>query len=262
MLSLVFVVVGGVSLYAFGWTVRGAKEVPMSSALDRFRSTASTASVATPAPLLPAAGVYRYSASGTERLSFLNAKQSWGANVPATVTYTKPGCFVSKIEFSNHHFQDFEYCASGGRLLETGGTTSQTFVFAGFSESDVEHFTCTPSGPMVDPDASVGSTATLGCDGSSPARHTKVHTAVTITYLGHASVKVGTATVGTYRVHVVRLMTGDQVGSEVSDAWFSASTGILVKLVRDTTVRSPSPIGKVTYTEHGSLLLASMVPQR
>jgi hypothetical protein len=253
--------VSGGAWTAVRWSHRGAKAVSVSEAVNRFRAGANGTSDAGGA-LIPAAGVYTYAGSGTERLSFLNTKQAWGSTMPATVTRAAGDCWVLKVDFSTHHSQDWRYCARGGRLLETGGTTKQTFAFVAFSVSETDFFRCTTPGAVIRPGADSGTSAPITCLGRSKTRSGVATSKGTLTFLGRTPVRVGSALIDAYHVRSARTLSGAQRGTERSDSWFATRDGMLLKFGRSIDVRSPSPIGDVRYRENGSFVLTSTSPQR
>jgi hypothetical protein len=56
-------------------------------------------------------------------------------------------------------------------------------------------------------------------------------------------------------------MTGDQRGTERTDAWFAADTGLPLRNERSVEASTSSVIGDVTYTEEAGFHLTSMTPR-
>lgn len=73
---------------------------------------------------------------------------------------------------------------------------------------------------------------------------------------------VGGELVPAYHYYVDRTLSGSQSGFEHYDMWCSVLDGLPLRTDRHVTVKSPSPIGAVTYTENGTYALASLTPQR
>ncbi len=249
--------VGGV--IAWSWGGRGAQEASVDDAISRFRRADDSG---TGGFLQPAPGVYTYRGTGTERLSVLGAEQHWGPRVPVTVSATSPECWRLRIEYSNHHRQDFDYCARNATLLETGGRTAQRFDFKTFKVDDLTEFTCDPPGVAIRVNATRGASWRQSCAGTSVQRDTRVTSTGRNTFLGMRHLKVAGRTIEAYAYRNDRTLSGDQSGSEHNELWFAVGSGLPVRYTRDTTVESPSPLGAVTYSEHGTLTLATLVPER
>ena len=64
-----------------------------------------------------------------------------------------------------------------------------------------------------------------------------------------------------YRYHRERTSSGAQTGSERSDVWFSAATGMPLRNERRLEVRTSTVIGEVTYTEDAEFSLSSIQPE-
>jgi hypothetical protein len=58
-----------------------------------------------------------------------------------------------------------------------------------------------------------------------------------------------------------RTITGAQEGGKTAEMWFRED-GLLLRSERDIEVRSPSPVGDITYTETGSVELTGLEPRR
>lgn len=244
------------------WSRRGAQEASLDQATQRFRqgqpATAPEVRLLSPTP-----GVYRYSGSGTERLSVLQTQQSWGPQLPATITAgPSPGCWTFRIDYSTNHWEARTYCADNGVLRETAGTMWQRFDFVAFKADDTIEFACDPPNDTIRLAASPGDTWSQSCVGRSPARGTTVTTAGSTTFIGREEVEVGEATVPALRYRSARTLTGDQQGSETTDYLFSATTGQVLRFQREVRVDSPSPIGSVTYAESGTYQLDDSTPVR
>lgn len=249
--------IGG--LVAWSWGGRGAHQASVDDAISRFRRADDTGSGGF---LQPTPGVYTYRGTGTERLSVLGAEQHWGPRVPVTVSATSPECWRLRIEYSNHHRQEFDYCARDATLLETGGRTAQRFDFKTFKVDDLSEFTCDPPGVAIRVHATRGASWKQSCNGASAQQHTRVTSAGTNRFLGLRHLTVAGHTIDAYAYRQDRTLTGDQTGTEHNELWFAVGSGLLVRYVRDTRVDSPSPLGTVTYTERGILTLATVVPRR
>ena len=251
-------VVGAIAAVA-AWQDRGAERASTGDVVSRFREEPSTEGGG---ELEPPAGVYEYDAEGTERLSLLDTTQSWGATVPASVAYDDEGCWTIRFDFSTNHHQTLRYCAEEGVLTETGGETFQRFDFVAFEAEDTTVFTCEPPSVAVRASAAPGDAWTQSCTGTSSAQGTEVHSDGTTTFVGTEEVTVDGAPVAALHYRMARSLSGDQQGDEVTEHWYAADDGMLLRVTHDVEVVSPSPVGDVAYTETGSLVLASRTPRR
>ena len=258
-LALLLLAAGCAALFSIAWSRRGAQEVEVDEAVEDYRARESDDAGAS-GFLLPPAGVYAYAAAGSEHLSFLDSRQEWGATVPATVTHPS-GCWTLHIAYSSHHWQEWDLCPNGTRLEETGGRTFQSFDFVAFTESVTVELTCSPPGVAIDTEARPGDSWEQSCSGTGEDGARTVSSG-TNTFLGVEDVRVGDEVVETYRYRAERTISGDQDGRERFEAWYSTRDGMLVKGTRSVEVRSPSPIGDVTYTEDGWFALSGLTPRR
>jgi hypothetical protein len=239
----------------------GAQPVSVHDALQRFRAShgahkprATTSG--------PTSGVYLYRAVGQERLSLLGTQQRWGNVVPAIVAREDARCWSWTVDFNTHHSQSFRYCARGAATVETGGTTKQAFAFPGITVTDTYRFTCSTAPVMRRTGARAGAMTPLRCRGVSLERGAHVTATGTTTFVGRERVRVGPAHVDADHVRSVRELAGSQRGVEQTDVWVARANGLPLRMTRTLRVHSPAPVGSVTYTEAGSITLASLTPLR
>lgn len=257
MVVVVLALAGGA--LAWIWGGAGADEASVDDAVRRFRAAQAGGDAN---PLQPAAGVYRYQGTGTERLSVLGAHQEWGSTIPVTVTTTGPGCWTVRIDYSTNHRQELDYCERDTRLLELGGRTRQKFDFGAFSADDTQEFVCDPPGVAAKIGAAPGDSWRQSCAGGSTTQHTKVVSAGPNTFLGVRSLRIGGKAVDAYVYRTDRTLSGDQSGREHDVMWFSVDTGLLLRYHRDSSVTSPSVVGTVEYRELGTMTATELTPRR
>ncbi|MBI2706245.1 MAG: hypothetical protein HYX32_13270 [Actinobacteria bacterium] len=242
------------------WSRRGAQEASLDEAARRFQQGPS-ATVPEMRLLTPTPGVYRYRGSGTEQLSVLQTQQSWGPQLPATITEpSSAGCWTFRIDYSTNHWEARTYCADDGVLREAGGTVWQRFDFVAVKVDETIEFACDPPNDTVRLAAAPGDTWAQSCVGRSSARGTTVTSAGSTMFVGREDTTAGEATVPSLHYRANRTLTGDQQGVETSEYWFSAETGQIIRFQREVRVDSPSPIGSVTYTESGAYQLDDPIP--
>ena len=99
---------------------------------------------------LPAEGVYPLNGQGTERISFPPNSQRDGAVMPVTITYLADGCWRWHIDYNVAHWEEYDFCPRGGRLLLAGNRDSQSWDFGDIKVNNLGRFTC-PSGSVVLP---------------------------------------------------------------------------------------------------------------
>lgn len=251
--------VAGAIPFAIAWSHRGAKEVSIAKAVEKFHESGggTTAGFLRPAP-----GVYTFLGTGTEKLSLLATTQHWGPRIPVTVTEGSNGCWTFRVDFSTHHSQSVHYCARGRVLEQTDEVTIQSFDFVAFKAGDTNVTVCKPAIDRIRVDAEPGAQWHVACDGRSKSRGTKFHAGGTDTFVGTEKLEVGTEAVSTYHYSVDRTLTGSQSGRERYDIWYSVRDGLPIRVEREVEVKSPSPVGAVTYTEQGRYALASLTPRR
>jgi len=255
---LVLLVAGGARL-AVAWINRGAEEASTRDVIERYRREAG-GGAGTSGFLRPARGVYTYRASGTERLSILGTAQQWGPTMPATLTTGADGCWTLRIDYSTNHWQEEDYCPSGNRLLDEGGRGYQSFDFGAAKIGDTTVFTCDPPGEVIRVDARPGESWPQSCEGRSQGSGTTVRSAGTNTFVGIEELVIGGRKVPALHYRQRRTLSGDQTGTEDTHSWYAVGDAMLLRATHDTTVRSPSPIGEVTYTEQGEFRLTSLRP--
>ena len=253
------VVAGATISFAIAWSHRGARQASIENAIEKFRKShgASTSGF-----LRPASGVYTFAGTGTEKLSLLSTTQHWGPRIPVTVTEDTNSCWTFRVDYSTHHWQSVRYCAKGRVLQETDETTYQVFDFVAFKAGDTNNVVCSPPIDRVRVDSKPRARWNVACDGRSKSRNTKFRAAGTDTFIGIEKLRVGSELVPVYHYSVERTITGSQTGHERYQMWYSVLDGLPVKTDRQVEVKSPSPIGDVTYVEKGSYALTSLTPQR
>lgn len=255
------ILVLGAGAFVVAWLKTGAHQVSIDDAKRRFEKDSSTLP-AQPHVLRPPAGVYTYVGKGNEHLSFPPKNQAQGPNMPATVTHRANGCWVLRIDYSSNHWQTFDYCPRGKGLAETGGQTFERFDFVATKVDTTATVTCVPEAPTVLPDMQPGQRWDQRCTGTNTAISGQLTTSGPYTFVGQESVDVGDTSVPAYHFHQERTLTGAQTGTQRADLWFDTRTGMPLRNEHKLVVRSDSPIGKITFTETGNYVLASLTPQR
>lgn len=258
---LVLVVVAGCGMFAWRWQQRGPGHASVGGAIGRFR--ASPTVTAPTGTLEPRPGVYLYSGAGSESLSFLSTHQGQGPTEPGTVSLGSDGCWQFRIDFNSFHSQTWSRCSAGGRLVESGGTTTQRFDFVSFKMSEHSSVTCDPPFVVADLAGAPGATTPVRCVGRSETTKSTFTQAGTATFVGREHVTVGDASVPALHTREDLLLTGGQTGEVRFDVWFAAANGLPLKESHSINVVSPAPapLDHVTYSELGRWQLQSMTPR-
>ncbi len=208
----------------------------------------------------PISGVYDYTGSGTERVSFPPLSQSEGPTIPGTVTMDGKHCWQLRLDYSTHHWQTFDICLHGADILETGGVTWQLFSIGPVNVSTTSTFVCTTGTMWLPANHSAGTSMLSSCTGSSTSVKGQTLSAGPFTVLGEETLTIGGKQVPAVHIRQERVDTGAQTGSERYDIWLAASSGLLLRFQQEIKLVSRSPIGKITYTQSGELQLVSLVP--
>jgi hypothetical protein len=79
-------------------------------------------------------------------------------------------------------------------------------------------------------------------------------------FVGVDTLKIGGHAVQAAQFLRLRTMSGSQVGTERTEAWFAVRTGLPLENRRTIEVRTDTAFGSSTYTETGSWTLHSLIP--
>lgn len=224
------------------------------------RTASSTAPQDSPVTRRPEPGVYRYEGSGTESLSVPPLSQDQGPTMPGTVELRDDGCWTFRIDYSSNHWQTWDHCPDGDDLVEAGGQSWQRWMIGATAFTNLTDFTCDAGAMLVPADPSPGDEWTARCAGTNEAVEGEAVSEGPYRFVGEEDVEVGGTTVRTFRFERSRTMSGAQVGTEQSEVWFAADTGLPVRNERTIEARTDTPIGESTYTETGEFHLVSIEP--
>jgi hypothetical protein len=264
IVALTVAVVVAVAVAATGfvvlWRRSGAHQVSTDEARRRFAASSST-QPANPEVLRPAAGVYSYRGTGTERLSLPPKTQAQGPGMPATVTHRRDGCWTFRIDYSSQHWQTWVYCPRAGGLVEMGGETFERWDFVVTKYDSTSTFTCDPPSVIIRAGMQPGDAWQQSCRGTSSGTEGETVTSGPFRFVGEETVTVGGTAVRAYRFHQERTLTGSQRVTQSADLWFAEQDGLPLRNDREQTVHTDTVVGASTYTERGSFTLTSLVPQ-
>jgi hypothetical protein len=257
-------VVGGVLLVlAVGtgvvWlTTNRAKPVTLREAESRL----GAAGTKVPAGTRPAAGVYDYTGSGSEKLSLPPLSQGEGPTIPGTVTLQGQNCFLFRVDYSTHHWQTWRYCLHNGDVWEAGGQSWIMWSIGPLNVTNLSSFTCVAGTMAVPTAARPGESWHSSCTGTNTSVKGRTVSAGPYRFEGLATLRIGGVPVRA--AHFLRLRTdsGAQKGTERSDVWFDLSTGLPLRVQQVLKVTSSTPFGSSTFTQTGVFSLASTAVHR
>ena len=210
---------------------------------------------------LPAEGVYPLNGQGTERISFPPNSQRDGTVMPVTITYLADGCWQWHVDYNVAHWEEYDFCPSDGRLLLAGNRNSQSWDFGDIKVNNLGRFTC-PSGSVVLPQSpKPGQTQRYSCTGTNTAVSGRSIAATTVRIVGMVTLRIGGTVVPTIHELQQVTLTGGQRGRVREDWWFTVRSGLPVRVERQITLLSNSPLGTITYNEVGSWQMTSLRPQ-
>lgn len=209
---------------------------------------------------LPAAGIYLFEGEGTEDTSLPPLVEHQGPEMPATVTWTDPGCFTFRIDYNTNHWQSWDLCATEEGLVEHGGISfsRRDFTFGVIDSESV--FVCDPVAWWLPAGATTGDRAPGSCVGTSNTIGGETTAAGPTTYEGIEEVTVGGETVEAHHLYTERTLTGAQVGLETFHVWLRLEDNLILQADRTVDVATDTPIGAVDYTETSSWTLSDLEP--
>lgn len=256
VLASVVVVVGGLALAT--WIRHSpAKPVTVNQAQGRYRSSGLTG----PTDRRPPPGVYAYSGTGTDRLTVPSLSQKAGPTMPVTVTLRGDDCWTMRVDYSTHHWQTWDYCLSGGKLVQTGGHLWMLWQVGPLDVTNQTSLTCSPPLLVVAGQMAPSQTWAVGCSGTSTAVKGLMTSFGTTLYLGDETLQVGGRSVATHHLVESRTDTGSQKGTERYETWVATDNGLPVKMVQDIQVKTSTPFGDSTYTQSSTLTLTDLQPR-
>ena len=259
--GIALVVLAGAGTFAYLWSDSGARALPSSVAIQRFLREGGAAG--NDPGVGPAPGVYPYRGTGTETISVPPKSQTEGPGIPGTVVRSPGGCFEFRLDFSDDHWQSWDYCVRDGALVSPTRAGYYNWDFVAFHVDDTSTFVCRPSIVTVPGRLVPGSSHAVTCTGHNDhLAIAPVRMQGTSTLVRSADITIGTRRLASVLVHEKVTFSGGQKGSNVSDTWFSVADGLPLRGTWHTTVSTGSPVGTSTLDAHGDFTLDSVTPQR
>lgn len=237
----------------------GARSV--GSAVERYRASTSTVPGHAGDLVGPAAGVYEATGSGTERISFPPNSQTDGAVMPITVTPLPGDCWRWHLDYNTAHWHEYDFCVDKGSLLLVAQRNFQRWDFGAMKVTNLGSYTCSPPAPVATTGARAGTTYEHRCTGRNSAVPGVSHVDGPVRIVGTTVLDIGGRRVEAVHQTRVEHLSGSQTGTVQEQWWFAVDTGLPLRAERTYRVVSSSPVGHITYTEHGAWQLASLQPQ-
>jgi hypothetical protein len=180
--------------------------------------------------------------------------------MPGTVESLDDGCWTFRIDYSSNHWQNWTYCPDGPDVAEVRGSTWQRWMIGATAITNLSTFDCDPGSVILAPDADPDDEFSASCTGTSDALAGQTVSTGPQRFVGVEELGIDGVDVSTQHFVSERTMTGAQVGTDRSDVWFDARSGLPVRNRRSVSVDTDTPVGTSTYTETGEWVLESTEP--
>lgn len=210
----------------------------------------------------PAEGVYALEGQGSERISFPPNAMSDGAVMPASVTYLSDGCWRWHLDYNTAHWEEYDFCPGLNQQFQPGFRNFQSWDFGTLTVTNLASFSC-PSDTVVLPDnPTSGQTLSWTCTGTNSSIKGKTLAKTASRIVGTQSLSIGKTTVRAVEEVQRTTLSGGQNGTVVETWWFSATSGLPLRIQRQIKILTASPLGTITYAESGSWQMTSLTPRR
>lgn len=199
----------------------------------------------------PTPGVYLYATKGNESISALGGQtNTYPATTTLTVVDTPCGVDTRWEILTNrsdleHHCRDRH-----GTWTKAGSETSDRF----FNQTQVDLATCKHVVELV-ASPKPGTAKTGRCTSGSS------YFDVTYTVVGTGSITIGGTKVAAVHRRVTSTQGGERSGGGTKDQWVQTGTNLVLRSRVHDDVRSPSPIGSVTYKQDYEITMKSLTPK-
>ncbi len=230
-------------------------------AVESFRASSTTVAPDEPAFRRPAAGVYTAEGAGRVEISFPPDSQDDGAVMPASLEWLPDGCWRWRVNYNEARWHEVDLCPIGPDLVLTGQRNLQRWDFGTASVDNAAEFTCDPPSPVVDADATPGTTFQHRCTGTNSAVPGESLATGAAVVVGPETLVIGGIEVPAIHQSQTRNMTGGQQGVDREDWWYAADTGLPLRVERTITLQTDSPVGTIDYAELGWWQLVSLEPR-
>lgn len=217
------------------------------------RDSTSAATATTTRFHPPAAGVYSYATTGSERIDLGGAHHDYPAETHAIVRTDDTCGWSVEHEVIKEHVDRHERCSDTDAVFVLADGRDVEF----YGQRESVTYRC-PRTTRLLWDATPGTTSTGGCatpDGRSRFDYEGV-------FVGAESVSVENQAVDVVHLHIEFTMTGDVRGTSTTDFWLAAESGLIVREERTVDTHAKSALGDVHYQERAAFRLESLTPRR
>jgi hypothetical protein len=224
-------------------------QVDLSQALRLYRQNQRPGTSARDARL-PPPGVYRYRTSGSEQLSVGGITRTFPSETELVVTDAR--CATMEWEPFEQHIEGLVECPVAGGALSIESAPTYEEIAGTQSTTDIR---CPSDAYLVPPVPTIGERWKATCTSTG----TSVSFAGQI--IGTSTVTVGDQRVPALHVRVSLVLSGAESGSNPSDYWLSAQSGVVLRQRETVDLRQQSgPLGAVRYSEAMTITLDSLTP--
>jgi hypothetical protein len=235
--------------------------VTVEEAVEDFRASTSTVDPTAPAFRRPDAGVYTAEGAGRAEISFPPNSQEDGAVMPASLEWLPYGCWRWRITYNDAHWHEVDLCPVGPDLVLTGQRNLLGWDFGTATVENRADFVCDPPSPVIDADATPGTTFQHRCTGSNSAAPGSSVASGPAVVRGVETLTIGGVDVRAIHQSQRRDMSGGQEGVDEEDWWYAVDTGLPLRVERTINLTTSSPFGSIDYTESGWWQLSSLEPR-
>lgn len=243
---LVVLLAGGVGVWWMFFQNR-QKPVDVKKVVRNFEPGRRGAGAGKPTP-----GVYLYATTGNESISALGGQTN---TYPATTTLTvidTPCGVDTRWEILTNRSDLEHHCRDArGTWTKDSSETSDRF----FNQTQVDVATCEHVVELV-ASPQPGTSKTGRCTSGSSFFD------VTYTVVGTESITIGGTKVAAVHLRITSTQGGERKGGGTKDQWVQAGTNLVLRSRVHDNVRSPSPVGEVTYKQDYEITMKSLTPKR
>jgi hypothetical protein len=221
----------------------------------------SDGDVPLPPPQRPQPGKYTYDITGHDGLvgSFQNTNNY---KDPATIelVYDGDDCFTETFTIRPGYVETFHICRQAAAFAMDKGTRTQTLYGVTVTTSQ----TCSP-GDVYIPQVPSPAPYKHSCTGhndeqQSGDKNSNFTTAGDYSFVGVEQIAISGSNVDVVHFHDAREVTGSQTGTNIADWYFSAKSGVVVRLKRNIDVHYKFGVFDTNYVEALDMTLAAPPP--
>jgi hypothetical protein len=206
------------------------------------------------APPLPAAGVYVYDTTGSERVDRLSIHRAYPPVTTRTVRASGGACgYREDVTVFREHVEVYEVCHEGADVRDVSFETRLTYYFV----TTRTVLRCGRGGTRIAAGMSPGETTSYECSGDG------VTATVTVTYGGPGITTVDGLDTPCRAVTLVTVLRGSTTGGARRALCVDERTGLVLTEERSVGVVTRDRfVGRVAYSEQATFRLRSLVPER